>query len=318
MARDLPKRMHFKHGRYYYVHRNKWHPLSTNFHEALTEYGKLIEPPKGGMAELISDFMTHLRSEVAPSTYRTYSVAADKLKKALIEFAPEDVKPRHVAQIMEHYKKTPAIANTMRNVLKQVFAAAVISGKCDINPVQFVAPRRVNKRDRYITDAEFDAIRKHATPTMRAIMDVCYLTGQRIGDILSLRLQDITDDGIYFKQQKTGNRLKVTMTPDLAAVIAEARTLNASVRGMTLFHSRSGKPFSYWTVRTLWERATLAAGVEDAHIHDIRAKAATDAKSQGLDSKTLLGHSTDSAHLRYLRSKEIPVAEPVKLRRSKT
>lgn len=310
--------MHFKHGRYYYVHRNKWTPLSTNFHEALAQYGKLIEPMKGGMVELIAEFMLDIRAEVSPSTLRTYAVAAEKLKKTMVEFAPEDVKPRHVAQIMEHHKATPAIANTMRNVLKQVFAAAVISGKCDINPVQFVAPRTVKKRDRYITDAEFESIRKQATPTMRTIMDMCYLTGQRIGDILNLRLQDIDADGIYFKQQKTGNRLKVAMTPDLEAVIAEAKSLHACVRGMTLFHSRSGKPFSYWTVRTLWERATLAAGVEDAHIHDIRAKAATDAKSQGLDSQTLLGHTTESSHLRYLRSKEIPVAQPVKLRQSKT
>ena len=83
-----------------------------------------------------------------------------------------------------------------------------------------------------------------------------------------------------------------------------------------LFHTRQGKPFSYWTIRTLWQRATTSAGVEDAHIHDIRAKAATDAKAQGLDSKSLLGHASESAHLRYLRGKETPVAEPVRIRKS--
>jgi hypothetical protein len=45
-----------------------------------------------------------------------------------------------------------------------------------------------------------------------------------------------------------------------------------------------------------------------ADIHDIRAKAATDARAQGLDSKSLLGHASESAHLRYLRGKETPVA----------
>ncbi len=94
-------------------------------------------------------------------------------------------------------------------------------------------------------------------------MDICYITGQRIGDVLKIRYSDIEDDGI-----------------------------------------------------SLWLRATTSAGIEDAHIHDIRAKAATDAKAQGLDSKSLLGHASESAHLRYLRGKETPVAEPVRIRKS--
>lgn len=318
MARKLPRRMHYKHGRYYYVHKNKWTPLSTQFHEALEQYGRLIEPPKGGMAEVVDDFMAAIKGEVAASTYKTYAIAAERIKRVLQEFAPGDVKPKHVAEIMEHYRATPAMANTMRNVMKQVFSRAVIAGKCDVNPVQFVPPRATAKRSRYLTDAEYFAIQAKATPTLAAIMDVCYLTGQRIGDVLAIRLQEIEDDGIRFEQQKTGNRLKVAMTPDLQAAISRAKALHTSVRGLTLFHGRGGKPFAYWTIRTLWERATLAAGVDDAHLHDLRAKAATDAKSQGLDSKTLLGHATETAHARYLRSKEIPVATPVKLRQSKT
>lgn len=318
MARDLPKRMHLKHGRYYYVHKNKWTPLSTNFHEALAQYAKLIAPMKGGMTELIAEFIADIRGDVAESTLRTYSIAAERLKAVMTEFAPEDVKPKHVAEIMDHYKQTPAMANTMRNVLKQVFERAVLAGKCDTNPVQFVPPKTTKKRGRYLTDAEFAAIREKATPTLTAIMDICYLTGQRIGDVLAIRLQDIDEGGIYFQQQKTKNRLKVMMTPDLKAAVEQAKALHTSVRGMTLFHTRGGKPFAYWTIRTLWERATLAARVEDANLHDLRAKAATDAKAQGLDSQALLGHATESAHLRYLRSKEIPVAVPVKLRQSKT
>ncbi len=103
------------------------------------------------------------------------------------------------------------------------------------------------------------------------------------------------------------------MMADLRDAIGQARALNRSVKGFHLFHTRQGKPFSYWTIRTLWGRATAAAGVEDAHIHDIRAKAATDAKAQGIDSKALLGHTTETSHNRYLRSKEIPTVRPLKI-----
>jgi integrase len=106
------------------------------------------------------------------------------------------------------------------------------------------------------------------------------------------------------------------MTQDMRDAVSEARKLHQFIKGMTLFHTRRGTPFSYSTIRTFWDRAIQASGIENAHIHDIRAKAATDAKAQGLDSKKLLGHASESAHLRYLRSKEITVAEPVKIMKS--
>lgn len=37
-------------------------------------------------------------------------------------------------------------------------------------------------------------------------MDPCRLTGQRVGDIVNMRNDQITGQGIWFKQQKTGNR----------------------------------------------------------------------------------------------------------------
>jgi len=60
---------------------------------------------------------------------------------------------------------------------------------------------------------------------MRAIYEMCYLTGQRIGDVLSIRLADISADGIAFKQEKTNARLLVQMTPDLEELIARIKAL---------------------------------------------------------------------------------------------
>lgn len=308
--------MHLKHGRYYYVHRNKWRPLSKDYQEALVEYARLIAPEVGGLDGLVNRVMEDIRETLAPNTYKNYRLYGEIIKRTFVEFSPEQVKPKHIAELLDHYQAQPSTANALRNVLKVIFNKAVRWGITDTNPVQFVPPFKVGKRDRYVTEAEFAAIRNKASPTLKAIMDICYLTGQRIGDVLKIMYADIDDTGIFFKQQKTGNRLKVAMTPDLAAALANARALHQSVKGLTLFHTRQGKPFAYWTIRTLWSRATEAAGVEDVHIHDIRAKAATDAKAQGLDSKTLLGHSSEAAHQRYLRGKEIPVAEPVKLKRT--
>lgn len=309
----LPVRMHLKNGRYYYVHRNKWIGLSRDYHDALVEYARLIRPAASGMQDLLDRFLEDIRPRAAKSTVRTYGVAINKLRAAFVEFSPEQVRPVHVAQVLDHHRATPSMANVMRNVLKQAFALAVRIGLAETNPVRDVQPFREKKRDRYLSAAEYSAIRAKATPTLAAIMDICLITGQRIGDVLKIRHADIGADGLYFKQQKTGHRLRVEMSDDLRRAIDTARTLHTSLRGLHLFHTRQGKPFAYWTIRTLWVRATIAAGVEDVHIHDIRAKSATDAKAQGIDSKALLGHTTETSHNRYLRSKEVPTVQPLKI-----
>ena len=152
---------------------------------------------------------------------------------------------------------------------------------------------------------------------MRAIMDICYLTGQRIGDVLSIKYSDLSDEGIAFIQEKTSTRLTVAWSPDLRTAVDTAKSLHQSVKGMTLFHTRDGGKYSYSTIQTWWVRAKKYSGIENAHIHDIRAKSATDAKKQGVDSMALLGHKSESVHQRYLRHKESPVVQGIKNLRHK-
>jgi len=135
-------------------------------------------------------------------------------------------------------------------------------------------------------------------------MDVCYLTGQRIGDVLAIRLADITQEGIYFQQEKTGKRLLVDMTIEIEDAVGRAKGLHSNVRGLTLFHGRGGRPLSYYGVRSAFQRACKLAKVEDATLHDIRAKAATDAERQGKNPTDLLGHSSRATTTRYLRGRE--------------
>lgn len=306
-------RLHKKHNAWYYVYRNKWKRLSDDYTVALQMYAKIMAPPasKDGMPALIDRWLVTLSSK-SSKTVRSYTGCAKRLSEAFEEFHPSQVKPRHLYEFLDHYKITPSMSAHFRSVMVGVMNLAVREGLVDRNLMREVEHFSGPKRERLITDGEYQAIFEKASPTMRAIMTICYQTGQRIGDVLAIRYADIDEDGITFKQSKTGNRVKVAMTDDLKTAIDSARALHQSVKGLTLFHTRQGTPLAYWTIRTLWGRATSAAKVNDAHLHDLRAKAATDAKAAGQDSKTLLGHASESAHKRYLRSKEIPVAQPVK------
>lgn len=312
--RDLPACVYLKHGSYFYVKNGKWKNLGKDKKAALIQYAKLSVRQTDGVAGLLARWFDEL--EVADATKKNYRHAVKILSKAFSEFDPHQVTARDVMTLMHHYRKKPASANLYRNVLMGAMDVAFMEQLVERNVVRDVKPFKTATRDRYLSDAEFNAIRSKASPTLKVIMDLCYLTGQRISDVLAIKYADLTNEGIQFKQHKTKHRMVVAWSTELRKVEADAKSLHKCVRGLTLIHSRKGTPLTYSTVRTLWDRARNAAGINDATIHDMRAKAATDAEQQGLDSKKLLGHRSESSHNRYLRSKETPVATPVSIRQS--
>lgn len=309
--------MHQKHGAYYLVRANKWHRLASNLHDALVEYARLTAgPEKGAFGKLIADVLADMKLTVAPSTFKNYTTCSRRVLEAFEEFTPQQVKPYHVARFLDDNKATPSMANLLHSFLRGAFKRAVRWGVVEADPTRDIEQFKTEKRDRYITAEEYKRIRENATPTLACLMDIAYITGQRMGDCRHIKYADISEAGVFVKQQKTKARILIAMTPDLAEVIAKARTLHQSVKGLTLFHRRDGSPIPYGTLYHQWSNACRDAKVEDAHFHDIRAAAATDAKAQGLDSKTLLGHTTESSHNRYLRSKETKVATPNRARKS--
>lgn len=305
--------MYRKHGAYYYVKAGKWTRLAKDLPGALQAYANLLEASdKGrGMVELIDRVLTHIEPNLKPNTIAQYRIAARKLKPILLEFAPEQVLPRHIAEIKMHFADTPNMANRLLSFLRTVFAYALEWRLVDSNPCIGVRRHKEGKRDRYITNAEFLAIRSAARhKAIPIIMDLCYLTGQRIGDVLAIRNEDISEAGIAFKQKKTGSLLLVRMTPALSQTIALAREHHPEDRrASTLLYTRGFKIYSYGTIKDAFDRARQAAGLQDITIHDIRAKSGTDAEEEGKDPQRLLGHSNPQMTKRYLRGRKAKLVE---------
>lgn len=313
--RNLPACMYFRYGAYYLVKRGKWTRLGSDYAKALQEYALLTSPKGGGMAELIDEVFGHIKPGLAASTVSQYEQAAKRLKEILLEFSPEQVRPMHVAAIKTELSKTPAMANRLISFLRVVFQYAVEWQRVETNPCVGIKRHKEQARGRYMSDEEFQAIRGAAEHrAIPAIMDLCFLTGQRISDILSLRNDQITKDGISFVQQKTKAKLVVRMTPDLEAAIKLARQAHPQRIGKpdtyeTLLYTRGGKPYSYGTIKDAFNRAKELAGVPDVTLHDLRAKSLTDANREGKDAQKLGGHTDRRMTERYIRQREIPVAD---------
>jgi len=304
--RHLPPCVYFKHGRFWYVKKGKWHDLGTSMADALADYARRVETPKGGMAELIEKVYAHHSPTLAKNTRDQYRIAADVLKRKLAEFAPEQVKGKHVAAIKMAGADTPNMTNRVLSFLRTVFNYAVEWQLVDSNPCVGIKRHEEAKRKRYLTDDEFFAIRDAAGPRLQVILDLLYCTGQRIHDVLNIRRSDITERGILFRQQKTDAKLCVLWTPEMRAAVERAKTLYGNVTALTLLHGRGGKAPDYKTVLLQWHTARLAAKVNDATPHDMRAKSGTDTKRQGNDAQALLGHTSAQMTERYIRLRETP------------
>lgn len=308
----LPPRMYHQHSRYWYVYRNKWQALSSHYPEAMARYGRLVSP-SSGMSELIDSALdAHAKMPTGrgkvptPGTMKTYRKVAERLKGIFAEFAPNEIKAVHVQQMYDHELALHhGTANACLSVLRIVLRYGLKWGKVDHNPAVSVRALKAPERKRFIEDWEYKAIQKHASPWLGVLMDVLFLTGQRIGDALQIQVSHCTEDGIKFIQQKTDTWLTVEWTPELRDAVDRARRLHGNVLSPFLFRPKgSGKPYTYAAALSAWQRACELAGVKDATIHDLRARSLTIARRQGLDAVALAGHSDAKQTERYIRRHE--------------
>ena len=308
--RELPPCVYLKHGAYYLVRDNKWTRLGKDKAAALRSYASLVAQRKGALAEMLIDAVDN--RGVKSTTRRRYLGAVKHLAEIFAEFAPADVEPRHVYELQTMLRDSPNVYNSCLTVLRIAYEYGMQRQLVTTDPTIGVNRAREVKRSRLLAPAEFWAIRKEAGDRLQVIMDLCYLTGQRIGDVLAIRRTQLHGSGIEFTQQKTGKRLLVT-APGLAEVIERAKTLHGRVSSLTLLRGLRGGPPQYNAVLKQWGKACKAAGVLDARMHDIRAMSLTAAKAQGLDATALAGHSSEAMTARYLRARDVPTVTGPKM-----
>lgn len=212
------------------------------------------------------------------------------------------------------------------------------------NPVASIKRLSTPARDRYPSDSEVRRIKFHAMqskpgrwgdrhrtrsgPMLCALIDLAYLTGQRVGDLLDLRWSKraatneageviapyIATEGLYFKPSKTagttGAKVLITWTPKLKAVIARIEAIGRKNLRYVMTNQEA-QQLLYSTFATAWWRACDRAGIKGLHFHDLKAKALTDtAEARGMkDAQTKGAHSTERQTADYVRRRKAQKTE---------
>ncbi len=322
----LPPHMHLKHGAYYFVGRDKkWIRLSEDKNKALAMWAELEgetpipidepKPVKGSISELILRYMIEVAPRKAASTYKGNKAEAENLKKIFGKMSVHAVQPKHIAQYLDSRGiKSKVRANREISLMSHIYSLGMRWGMANTNPCTGVTKHKEIGRSRYIMDNEFEAVKLIASDLIATIMDFAYITALRKGDILRLKLEQITDEGIWIKQSKTGAKQLYEWSEGLHEVVNRAKILKRP-KSLYLFCNRQSQPYTDSGFKALWQRVQVkwaAQGGSRFTFHDIRAKALTDAKNMGMDAQSLAGHSTAAMTEHYIKQFEFKKVKPLK------
>ena len=309
--------MYLRRGSYYFASpTGRWYPLGKEYALAMAEYGRLNGPhqPCRTVGDVIARYRIDVLPHKAKSTQKEQARQLTRLCEVFRDMLPDDITVQHVYQYMDARSRFPTAARHEVSLLGHVFVKAIRWGAATKNPAHGLEKPRSKPRDRYITDEEFLAVWALAIPSMQVAMDIALLTGLRQGDVLCLKRDSLTNEGILINTSKTGAGLLILYSPALQAVLDRAKKLKPQVGpGQFLIRSRSGKRYTSSGFKANWQRLMKKAmdlGIEHFTFNDIRAKNASDSESLQ-EASDRLGHASTAITKRVYFRKPMHV-KPIK------
>ena len=299
MSRKLPPRVYQKHGAFFYVTNpdRKWIRLGQNESEMYQALAKLKTTDV--RQDLMSEFFERYEKEIiptkAPRTQIDNLSEIKNLKQAFGKMRPEHIKPKHVYAYMDaRGAKAKTRANREKSLLSSIFSYLIRWGVVEDNPCKNVKGFQEKARNRYVEDWEYEAVLSLASPVLRAAMEIAATTGMRQGDILKLKYNDLTENGVPVTQNKTGKKQIFEWTPALKEAIQSAKQHPRHADSLIyIIANERGQQYTSEGFKCNWQRLMNKALETDVInerfiFHDLRAKAGSDAED---NAQKHLGHA---------------------------
>jgi integrase len=327
--KGLPSRWRYKHGAYYFRVpeglRSFWGDksefrLGKTLDEAYRTWAEKLEFQNN--AKTMSELFDRYALEVIPTksnkSQQANNLSLRKLRPVFGHMLITNVKPQHVYQYRDlRGREGKKAANMDLEVLSHCFTKAIEWGLLESHPtLKNVKKFEIEPNDRYVEDWELEESLKVASPFIKAYINIKLLTALRQGDILSLKMSDLKEDGIYVTPNKTARKTKKSLliewTPALREAVDEAIKLRRKEDSKWLFHTNVGEPYikpnhNTSGFKSAWKRFMKKA-LKETELKEsfseqsLRAKAATDIDDLHHANK-LLGHSTLEITKRVYRRK---------------
>ena len=243
---------------------------------------------------LLDRYQRETMPALAPRTQIDYRRHVIHLKRWFGDRIADELRPKDFGPFLDVRKGKIQRVRQLA-VLSACFTQAVsVWYVIERNVLRDVKRPKSKPRDRYVTDAEYEACKAPAPLRVRLAMELALLTGQRQGDIIAMRWTQIQGMEIHVTQAKTGKKLAIQITPAVEAVLD--RCWQLPVRGEYVLSKRDGGHYTSEGFRACWQRTIrqyVKGGGARFTFHDLRAKSASD--SETIDAAyQRLGHTSMS------------------------
>ena len=233
------------------------------------------------------------------------------------------IRPAHIIPYY-HRRSSKASAKKEIKFLSVLCNWAIARGYMTaVNPVTGLTRQmKVDERRKiYVSDEEFALVYKHSKDVLRDALDIAYLTGQRPADVKKLRWDDVKNGHLEITQNKTGEKLRIEITGELANVLD--RIKKRGVVSMLILADPAGHMLNndgYFRYHFNKARDAAQQEAEERGIpfqrfqfRDLRAKAATDIRdiSGIVNASDLLGHTNTKTTEIYIRQQKGKTVRPV-------
>jgi integrase len=215
----------------------------------------------------------------SPVTLRAHLKA---VKEAFGRLEPDMLSRPLVRSTIRAWRKAGISNSTINKRLRLLRAAlswAVREAWISAAP-HIEAPAQDEARERYLTQAEFQALFDAAlSPHLRVFLALGVFTGMRNGAILDLRWQDVDMARMTIHPRgghKNKRRAPVPINTTLAIALGESFALGDSEYLVSWNRKKIG------SIQTAFEAAVKRAGLENVHIHDLRRTCATWMRLEGV------------------------------------
>jgi integrase len=256
------------------------------------------------VGDILNRYEAECLEELAPRTQKDYRKNIVHLRRWFGDRIADDLRPRDFGPFLNvkrgYYNRVKMLA-----ILSSAFTNAVSTWfMMERNVLRDVKRKPGKPRDRLISDAEFRSNRAMAPLPVQLAMNIALITGQRQGDILGMRWDQIKDGAWHMQQSKTGKRLAIGLSLELKKILGKCAQLECDGERTHVILSTRGRPYTSDGFRAVWQRNMRrwmrATGSPRFTFHDIRALCATRCGDPHVAMR-LLGHTNIAMTMRTYR-----------------
>lgn len=229
-------------------------------------------------------------NELADSTKAEYRYFIEPMRIKYGKLPIRGISRKFVMAYRDSFQDKPSKANHAVKVLSVVLSFAVDREMLDRNPAIKIKSLKTGPGWQAWPKAAIEKAHTKMTGPARIAFMLALYTGQRKGDVLAMRWDEIDDGGIKVKQSKTGTELWIPLHPTLQDELSKIKR-----SGFAIVARDNGLRFTSAAFSNIWRTQQDRHGFKGLQFHGLRKNATAAMFEAGCtpqETQAITGHKS--------------------------